>query len=167
MKFKLIKDFPEYCISKEGIIISHNKILKGTNEKGYIRVGLTKNRKTYQKYVHRLVAENFIPNSQNKSQVNHVNGIKDDNRIENLEWVSRSENMTHCFKKLGFKGSNYKKNNGIKKKIYQYDMQENLIKIWNGLREAARDLSLYETNISKACKGKIKSTGGYIWRYVQ
>ncbi len=64
---------------------------------GYLRVMLYKDGKTKKHYTHVLVAKSFIPNPENKSDVNHINGIKTDNRVENLEWVTRSENIIHAF----------------------------------------------------------------------
>ena len=64
---------------------------------GYLRVTLYKDGKTKSHYVHVLVAKAFIPNPENKSDVNHINGIKADNRVENLEWTTRSENIRHAF----------------------------------------------------------------------
>jgi hypothetical protein len=73
-------------------------IIKTWNDEGYIRVKLSNNsvEKTYR--VHRLVANEFLENPFNKSQVNHKNGIKTDNSVENLEWVTNSENSIHAFK---------------------------------------------------------------------
>lgn len=71
--------------------------IKGTsNRKGYINVGLRKDNKNYNFSVHRLVAIMFIPNPEDKKEVNHINGIKDDNRVENLEWMTPSENVRHA-----------------------------------------------------------------------
>lgn len=67
------------------------------NNKGYLTITIRINGKLRGVGQHRLLAESFIPNPENKTEVNHINGLKKDNRLENLEWVSRSENMKHAF----------------------------------------------------------------------
>lgn len=70
-------------------------------KKGYLRVTLSKNNQKATKTVHRLVAIAFIDNPENKAEVNHKNGVRTDNRVSNLEWVTRSENELHAYKVLG------------------------------------------------------------------
>jgi hypothetical protein len=84
-------------ITKEGKILYNGKERKLENRNGYLRVAI--NRKKYS--VHRLVAEKYIPNPLNKPFVNHKNGLKSDNRIENLEWVTQEENVIHSALVLG------------------------------------------------------------------
>lgn len=84
------------------------RLMKGTvkkeldNGNGYMYIRINKEGKSKHFYVHRIIAETFIPNPENKPQVNHRNGIKDDNRVENLEWCTVQENQRHKWDVLGY-----------------------------------------------------------------
>jgi len=92
----------------DGAKRKHNKmILKYSKDKyGYLRLELSKDGGRKHFRIHRLVIETFLPNPENKPQVNHINGIKNDNRIENLEWCTALENMQHAHK-TGLRKYNY------------------------------------------------------------
>ena len=129
---------------------------------GYLKYKIHINGKYKTFFSHRLVALNFIENPLNKKEVNHINGIKDDNRVENLEWVTQSENRRHCLKYLNPK----LRNNKLSKKTYQYDLQMNLITVFPSAKEAGRKTGIQQTNISECCRGLRKQVGGFIWSYV-
>ncbi|MGB1290537.1 MAG: NUMOD4 domain-containing protein [Pseudoalteromonas sp.] len=101
-EWKPIKGYEElYLISNKGNLYScYTKALAKNhlNKRGYVYLGLTKNKKFKHEYAHRAVAKAFIPNPENKPEVNHINSIKHDNRVENLEWVTHKENMQHALK---------------------------------------------------------------------
>lgn len=131
------------------------------HQRGYLFVQLSVNNKILRRYVHRLVAQAFIPNIENKETVNHINGDKTNNCVENLEWCTYLENNIHAFRVLG----RTNKNNKSSKPVIQYDLQGNYINEYPSIREAQRQTGI--TAIDKVCKGVQNRTqaGGYKWRY--
>ena len=125
---------------------------------GYIRIGLCKNGIKTSLSVHRLVAETFIPNPDNLPMINHKDEDKTNNRVENLEWCDAKYNRNY--------GSmNEKLAKHFSKPILQFSNNNKLIKKWDSIREAERHTGVYNQHICACCQGKIKSAGGYIWKY--
>ena len=173
-----IKDFPEYYVTDSGDVYSRKlcynpkgriKKLTPRHVPEYTMVTLFKKNVRHQKLVHRLVAEAFIPNPENKPQVNHINGEKDDNRVDNLEWSTRSENMQHAHKVLGFvpKGpwkGKYGKDH-FNSHIVQQIKDGKVIAEFYGGNEAERITGFNQGHISDCCLCKRNSCGGYQWKY--
>lgn len=112
-------------------------------------------------FAHRLVAMAFLDNPEGKTQVNHINGIKDDNRVENLEWATASENIRHRIDVLGVSLRNRKGSY----KVLQMDRTGNVIAEYPSAKEAARANNFSQGHISECCRGEIKSYKGFVWKY--
>ncbi len=108
-RWATVEDFPGYFVSDKGRVRSTllwrgttERILKpGGNGVGYDFVYLSRNKRAFKRYVHRLVAAAFIPNPLTLPEVNHENGIRNDNRASNLTWVTSKQNTTHMYEVLG------------------------------------------------------------------
>lgn len=162
-----------YQVSNLGSVKSFyygkEKILRpGKTHYGYLEVNLRMNNTSSMKKVHRLVCEAFLSNPENKTQVNHINGIKTDNRLDNLEWCTNSENQKHSFSILGRKSVNYGKfgsDNSKSKVIIRYTINNEYIDEFNGCYDAERKTGINKSNINQCCLYKRNSAGGFIWRY--
>lgn len=160
-----------YCGKYEVSNMGNVRSLKGktkllqqrTLNSGYLYVSLTSNCKSNNKTVHRLVTEAFIPNPEGKGFVNHIDGNKTNNCANNLEWVTKSENMKHAYKNGLFK--NFIMPKPRKKKVIQIDKDGTIIRIFSSLTEAAKETGTGISKISLCCSGKRKTTNGYSWEY--
>lgn len=171
----VLKDFPKYCIDINGeIYTSYNKkgkkkLKKFLTSKGYFHVILYEKKKRFCRQVHRLVAETFIPNPEHKPEVNHINGIRNDNRVENLEWATRSENELHKYRVLKTPHpkpllGKFGKDSPKHKRIRQIKNSK-IIAVFYGSNEAERKTGISFGNICACCRHERKSAGGYQWEF--
>lgn len=156
-----IKDYEGlYAVTRDGNVWSYKskKFLKPDNNGsgGYYYVNLYKDGKGKNFRIHRLVAKAFIPNYDNLPEVNHKDEDKSNNCVENLEWISRIDNINY-----GTRTVRSAKNRS--KSVYC----EELDKIFDGAAQAARELGISQGNITNCCKGKYKTSGGYHWKYAE
>lgn len=151
--------------TKDNVLIKvKERIMKTFITRGYEQVILQKNGKSKHYQVHRLIAQSFIPNPENKPQVNHINGIKTDNRLENLEWCTQRENQIHAYK-TGLQKSLKGIENIMSKPVIRIDFLGNVLEEYGSTMEAERKTGIYHSNISKCCKGILKKAGGYYWKF--
>ena len=146
-----------YAITSCGKVWSYRrkKFLKSATEKnGYLRVDLSKDGEGKSFLIHRLVAEAYIPNPNNYETVDHIDFDKTNNCVNNLQWMSRSEN---CRKKRDSRRL------GRPKPVRCIELNT----IYPSAAEAARCLNIDSSLISRVCRGERRRTGGYHWEYVK
>lgn len=190
MKLRVLELFGDLKIkvSDDGDIYTlchkdYEKLLKPKIDKyGYKNVVLTKNgkRKTY--LVHRLVGQAFIPNPNNYPQIDHIDGNRLNNKVNNLEWVTAKENMNEAVRiglfdnvkkiqrenaiKNNLSKNHIYGNEATKKKINQLDKQNNIINTYESISEASRKTGIHIQSISYSANGNRKTGGGFIWHFV-
>lgn len=169
-----IKGWEMYQVDTNGNVYSKNgnKLKYSINHNGYCIVNFYHNNKRKGFSVHTLIAETFFENKENKTQVNHKDGNKQNNNIDNLEFITAKENIEHSIKILG--NDNRGINNSNSKRIYGYDKNTKELKYqFDSIADAARYFAVNNENYRHIqniiyCvannKGK-KSYKGYIWKY--
>lgn len=166
-----------YQVSNLGNVLSlnylnqkHPKILKPIRHHlGYQMVHLRKDCKTHIKMIHVLVAKAFIPNPDKKPIVNHIDGNKAHNTVDNLEWVTYKENTQHAIR-IGIHDPkairpNRGKDNANSKPILQYSLDGEFIKRWDCISDASRYIGCNPCMLINNASGRIKTAKGYVWKY--
>lgn len=168
-----------YGITEDGQVFNYKtqKFMKQRQDKdGYYRLSLTKEGKQYTRFIHRLLAEAFIPNPKNLPLLNHKDENKQNNSLDNLEWCSCWYNLTYSRNRelalekgadfMGFektKTNQKRPGSGISKPVRCIELDI----IYDSGAAAARELGLDASHISKVCRGKANTTGGYHFEFVQ
>lgn len=164
--WKDIKDYEGiYQVSNLGRVkrVATGRVLKGCKDKyGYLRVDLCKNGKHKNHKIHRLVAQAFIPNTENKLEVNHIDENKTNNTVSNLEWMTAKENSNHGTRNERMAKA-ISKSNSIP--IISTNIKTGEYREFYGSRECARQLGLNQSHITAVLKGRLKQTKGFTFQY--
>lgn len=139
--------------------LSKGYLLKQVQDKyGYLKVCLSIKHKHKSKFVHRLVAEAFIENPDNLPVINHKDENPSNNNVSNLEWCTVGYNNTY-----GTRIERVFKNQ--KKQVYQYNVNGELVGLYESIKDAALNTGCNKSNISNCCNGKLKMHKGYMWSF--
>lgn len=154
--FKTIKQYPMYRVSDKGRVlkVSNNTFLKpSTKRNGYQQVNLwTKDGRRKKEYIHRLVAMTFIPNENNYPQVNHIDRVRDNNEVSNLEWVTILENVR-------------KSSVCVPIRVRKVNYEE--VGVFPSIQQACKELGLTDSNISNCLHGGRQHTHkGYVFETI-
>lgn len=194
--FVKINDFPNYMISRTGLIynIRFKKYMKATpNEEGYKYLNLSNNKNKKYFYVHRLVAEYFIPKVEGKDLVNHIDSNRQNNHVDNLEWCTNSENMLHAnrVKRERLRTLNNNddtktdndievdttyvgksnleniagNNHGVKRSIQKLDDDGNVLEEFESIKKAVEKTGIHNSGITEVCKGRRQFAGNFRWKF--
>lgn len=169
--WKDIKGYKNYQVSNLGRVRSKDRVIIRNDgetrhykskiltpqitKKGYLRVSLYNDNGIKSANIHRLVAFAFIENKSNLPQINHIDGNKKNNRVNNLEWCDNRYNQIHAISK------------GLRniKPIIQYSKDNFIIKKWKSPILASKELGVDLSHILQVCKGQRVTAGGYKWKY--
>lgn len=154
------KEFKGYLISSKGRVRhkEKNNLLKPSIACGYYKIRLSQNGMVTDYLIHKLVYQLFNDDYDNLKIIDHIDGNKLNNDIYNLRQVSLSENVSYSLYE--------QKTNSSAKRVGQYDLNNNFIKDFPSARIAAKELGLDSSTISKVCRGKNKTHGGFIFKYL-
>lgn len=166
--WKTIPFAPAYELSNTGVVRSTKKNIvltpyKHTN--GYYRINLYIDKKRCRFYMHRLIAELFIPNPDNKREVNHKDGNRENYNIDNLEWCTRSENELHKCRVLGKTPTKTMREKSILACSKPVLCVETNTK-YDSVSSAERLTGICHQSISNACIGKYHTAGGFHWQHI-
>ena len=173
-----IEGFPDYLVTSHGRVLSlkygkMRELKPRKNNSGYYYVDLSKNGKLHSKTVHRLVAQAFIPNPENKTEINHIDENKSNNCVSNLEWMTHKENLNHgtrnersgkAISKTTSDGRRKGSNHHRARAVVGFKIDGCDIKYYKYINECKKD-GFSQGNISSCCNGRLKSTKGYVWYY--
>lgn len=163
--FRPVEEFPWYLVSRDGYVINTESghVMVGSVKKtGYREVVLTdSDERPHYRLLHRIVAKAFCEPKDGADEVNHINGNKLDNRAENLEWVTRAENLQHAYE------TGLMPNNAVPKAVIATNMDTGEKMTFPSIYKAARFFNISQGNICVCCKGERPYANGYFWNYAE
>lgn len=157
---KTIEEHPNYIIFENGRVYSkltHRYLKPSTHRDGYLTVKLYQGEEKKEKFIHVLVAQSFIPKIKGKEKVNHKDGIKTNNHVDNLEWETSSGNTEHAHRTGLIKKYN--------KPVVQYTKDGEYVKTYPSVKEAAATIGVGKEHFSAVCNGKYKTCQGFVFKF--
>lgn len=173
IEYRVVKGFENYTIGNDGVVINNitGKPKKPTcnhSGKGYFYVDLYNKNIHKRWYIHRLVAENFIPNKEGKPYINHKDGDPSNNNVNNLEWCTPLENVEHASKIIKTMHQYNDANNKRKKKVKMLEKNTHrTLCVFESIRDAERATGIPSSNICACLKNRQSYTKEYAWCYVE
>lgn len=160
-----INAYPNYEVSDMGRVrnVTTGHVLKPMrNHRGYDKVEL----KSKGQFIHRLVATAFIREPLENEQVNHKDGNKTNNCVDNLEWCLQSQNSQHSYD-TGLQKRQFGKDNHYSRQVEQYTREGKFIKLWDSIADFEREAGIRvgKSHVSEVCKGRRPIAHGYSWKY--